>query len=454
MTRFDNTTSERVVTGTGGSPGDSVGRSHIGAQPPSTCQHEDPAPEAGGATLAPHRAPGGTRNPIIVLLRLPVELSLRVLAWVLPAARNVQPKRVCRILVYSYTSLGDFIMFTPALIRLRETFPGARITLQEGRPYGARHVLEGTNVFDDTVWFPTSGSILTRLKFILRMRRRRYDLVLSAFDNSRNRTLAMETFLSGARYRVGHVGGGGFVNKLGFVFNVRVPIEAGRHDVDLKCDLVEALGIAVADRRLRLFVDGASKAAAERLLAERGVGQEFVCVIPGAANHRATEKRWAPDKFAHLVARIGCELQLEVVILGDGNEVAIGETIHQVAGSKVHMLAGKTSIKEAAAIIHKARLLVCNDSGLMHVGVAMGTPLVAVFGPTDYRRTGPRGENYVMVRRCLLCTSRIYFRGEEGALDCCHTVSIDSITVDEVFAAVKSQLSKSSPVMSSVATEE
>ena len=347
-----------------------------------------------------------------------------------------------RILVYSYTGLGNFIQFTPALKRLREALPLAHITLQEGAPWGAEQVLSESSIFDEIVWFPFSRSKVEKLRFIIATRRKRYHLIISAFDNSRNRFLALETLLSGAKYRLGHVFGDGYDNRFGFVFNIKVPVREGRHEIDLKCDLVGALAISVTDRRPWLFVDAASRESAACLLAEHKIGKDFVCIQPGAANGLMTAKRWDDQRFVDLINRIVRKLGVDVVLLGDKNEVGLCASLQGHRHSRVHLLAGKTTIKEVAAVIQKARLLICNDSGLMHVATAVGTPLVAIYGPTDYRRTAPRGEHCMVVRRPIECSPCILFRGEQTALNCSHKNCIRSVSVDDVFQAVCTLLAR------------
>ena len=350
-------------------------------------------------------------------------------------------EQVKRILVYAYTGLGNFIMFTPALKQLRLAFPQAHITLQAGYDWRAEEVVRDSDIIDEVTWFrPASGSFQL-LKWISKTRKKKYDLIISSFDSS----LPIHTCLSGARYRVGHVSGGSYRNSLGFVYNIKVPVQEGRHEIDLKCDLLAAIGEEVIDRAPFFFIGDSSQESAARILERHGIaGRDYICIQPGAANMMLTAKRWDIVKFAILINKIINEAGVDVVLLGDKNEIEMGDIFsgNVEQKQKVHSLFGETTVKEAAAIIQKSKLMVSNDSGLMHVAVAVGTPLVAIYGPTDYRRTAPCSENTVVIRHEMPCSPCIRFSGEKRALECEHKSCIGDITVDEVFKAVIDKLNE------------
>ncbi|MFC2001678.1 glycosyltransferase family 9 protein [Chloroflexota bacterium] len=345
-----------------------------------------------------------------------------------------------KILVYGYTGLGNFILFTPALKKLREVFPQAHITLQVGLDWGCEEAVRGSNLFDEIVWFSPSSGWRDRLKWYLKMRREGYDLIVTSFGGS---SFPMQTCLSGARYRLGHVSGGEYRSYFDFIHNIKVPIQEGRHEIDLKCDLLVALGEQVTDRSLLLFIDEASRVSAMRLLESYGLSRkDYICLQPGAANMLPTAKKWSAEKFAALIKKIIEEINIDVVLLGDRNEMEVGRIFEDIVSDnkKVHILFGKTAVKEAAAIIQNSKLLICNDSGLMHVASAVGTPLVAIYGPTDYTRTAPRNDNNTIIRHEMECSPCIRFQGEKTALDCTHRSCINSITVEEVFNVIRTKL--------------
>jgi heptosyltransferase-2 len=101
--------------------------------------------------------------------------------------------------------------------------------------------------------------------------------------------------------------------------------------------------------------------------------------------------------------------------------------------SKITLAAGQTSVKEVAALIERCCSLICNDSGLMHIAVAVGTPVVAIYGPTDIRRTRPWGEANTIIRHDMPCSPCFKLEGEAQLRSCPHHDCLMTITPDEVF---------------------
>ena len=113
----------------------------------------------------------------------------------------------------------------------------------------------------------------------------------------------------------------------------------------------------------------------------------------------------------------------------------IREMIQGVKG-RVSLVAGKTSVKQAAALIEQCDLLVCNDSGLMHVAVAVGTPVTAIYGQTDFRRTAPLGNQHTVIRHELPCSPCFKLEGDDQVHACPHHDCLMTITPAEVLSAI------------------
>src|SRR5204862_179683 len=103
---------------------------------------------------------------------------------------------------------------------------------------------------------------------------------------------------------------------------------------------------------------------------------------------------------------------------------------------RISLAAGRTSVKQVAALIEQCDLLVCNDSGLMHMAQAVRTPVVAIYGPTDIRRTAPLGEHNVVIRHELPCSPCFKLEGEDLVHACPHHDCLMTITPAEVFSAI------------------
>ena len=112
------------------------------------------------------------------------------------------------------------------------------------------------------------------------------------------------------------------------------------------------------------------------------------------------------------------------------------EELGQGLGPRVRVAAGKTTIKQVAALIERCDMLVSNDSGLMHVAVAVGTPVVAIYGPTDINRTAPLGPQNAVIRHELPCSPCFKLESDAQVHACPHHDCLMTITPDEVYQII------------------
>jgi heptosyltransferase-2 len=164
----------------------------------------------------------------------------------------------------------------------------------------------------------------------------------------------------------------------------------GIHQVEYYQHLTRELGFPSGPGEPRLDVASEIRAAAARTLEQAGWDglAPLVVLAPGAAHGGA--KRWAPESFAALARELASDGVLPVLV-GSTMDARTGCAVESAAGgSSVVNLIGRTDLPTLAGVLASARALVANDSGAMHLGAAIGTPVTALFGPTDERVTGPR----------------------------------------------------------------
>jgi len=181
----------------------------------------------------------------------------------------------------------------------------------------------------------------------------------------------------------------------------------------------------------RLKLQDSEKEKAKEQLGALGIdrGRPIVGMVPGAVY--GTAKRWPPERFAALAERLSEEREAHVLLFGAASEKDVAERIERRAPkAALSNLAGKTRLRDLAALMAACRVLVTNDTGGMHVAAAVGTPVVAIFGSTNPMTTSPVGDEHVLIRHpvdcspCLLRHCPIDHR--------CMT----AIEIDEVFEAV------------------
>ena len=166
---------------------------------------------------------------------------------------------------------------------------------------------------------------------------------------------------------------------------------AGLHQIDYYRHLVRALGFPNGPDAPQLEVSAEIRAAAAHTLKQAGWDGRtpLVALAPGAAYGGA--KRWPPESFAALARALAGD-GMRPVLIGSAADAPGGCAIESALGDStiVLNLIGKTDVPTLAGVLAAARMLVANDSGAMHLGAAVGTPVTAMFGPTDERVTGPR----------------------------------------------------------------
>jgi ADP-heptose:LPS heptosyltransferase len=281
-----------------------------------------------------------------------------------------------RVAVVRALQLGDLLCAVPAFRALRAALPGAEIVLV-GLPWAETFVRRYAHYLDDFRELPGWPGLperpvqLDRLPaFLAAMQAERFDLALQ-MHGSGGLTNPL-TVLLGARLNAGFfVPGQLCPDPERFLPYPETVPEVWRH-----LRLLDFLGVSPQGEGLDFPLRPADGAA---LRALDGAGDlppgEYVCVHAGA---RAAERRWPPERFA-AVADALAERGLRVVLTGSRDETALTRAVAGAMRAEALDLAGRTDLGALAALLHGARLLVCNDTGVSHLAAALRVPSVVVF---------------------------------------------------------------------------
>lgn len=290
------------------------------------------------------------------------------------------------ILIVKLSSLGDLVHVTPVLRALRATAPATRIHLAvEGRfaaLFRADPHLDGI--------IEASSAVQGLLPRVLDARRAlsrqvspRFDVALDFQGRWRS---ALWVYMSGARIRVGR----GDVRP---GWHAAVRPDMSRHAVEVCAEVAAALGIHVKDLEPRIYHSARADRELQEILDIARVPPDGFVVINPYSRWRS--KEW--PYYAELLRRLASERELHLVLSG-GRDRAIDarRLLTRIAGKRVVSLVGRLTLDQAICLYRRARLMVTGDSGPMHVAAALGTPVIALFGPTLPEQTGPWG-NYCRV---------------------------------------------------------
>ena len=211
-----------------------------------------------------------------------------------------------------------------------------------------------------------------------------------------------------------------------------------RHQLRDYDPLLRSRGIEPDTASPRLPIPAEAKAAARETIARAGLSsgvERLILLAPGAAF--SWTKRWPPERFGALAAELLARELAIAIAIGPGEE-ELARTVSAAAGVPLPMLGSDLDPVGLAALAASSRLVVANDSGAMHLAAAVGTPVVALFGPTDPGRTGPVGSPSIVLDRYVFC-SPCYLKECPYAHEC-----MTGITVERVLGAVEKLLAVTS----------
>ncbi len=343
------------------------------------------------------------------------------------------------ILIVKLSAIGDVIHTLPSLAALRRLYPAAYITwvVEEA----AADLLLGHPHLDEVIisrrksWMKNfrPGQILATLRevrsFIRQLRSRRYDLVIDFHGLLKS---SVVVFLSGGKRKLGY---DSWQELSGLFLNEKIPEDMNKHAVDRYLDFPRYLGAEIHDAEFILPLTDDTNACAKQLLEQHHLSEKnYIAVNPIAYWET---KLWDNAKFANLADQIKEGLKLDVIFTGNNGRDA-ADILSRMKGKGIN-LGGKTSLPVLAEIYKSARAVITTDSGPMHLAAAVGTPVVALFGPTDPARTGPYGKGHTVIRANLACSPCLLKK-------CPTRECMTAITPEQVLAAVARIVSQKSNV--------
>jgi heptosyltransferase-2 len=342
-----------------------------------------------------------------------------------------------RILVRGPNWLGDAVMCEPALRGLRKLFPDAQIALLV-KPAVA-DLFAGHPALTRVLTYDTEGrhaGLSGKWALAGQLRRQGFDLAV-LFQNAFE--AAFLTFLAGVPRRYGYATDG---RSLLLSDPVAAPDRRTLvHQVRYYWDLLKPLGLTGDPPTPELFVFPEEEQAMAGRFAQGGLGATDVIVGINPGSTYGGAKRWLPERFAEATERLSRtiresrEQQVSVVIFGAKGEERLGHEIAARLTSRSLVLSGATTIRELMAAVKRCAMLLTNDTGPMHIASAFQVPVVAIFGPTDWRTTSPFGSPHAIVRQPVDCAPCLL---RECPID--HRC-MTRVSVDQVYEAATKQLS-------------
>lgn len=312
--------------------------------------------------------------------------------------KKIRKSAIKRILVITLSNVGDVVLTTPAIARLRENFPDAHIAVLVGpRAYP---LLEHSATVNEVIRYDKRTSLGRKLGLMGALRARGFDLVVDF-----KQTL-IPVFLGASRRTR--------------LFRLPQSYTVSMREKFLH--LLDSWDLEAKPHNTFNFFSAADADEVRRRLEKEGISVNDRLAVVGAGS-RSEVKRWPAERFCDVCETLAKKAGIRVILVGDEAERTVLDMLSAKCRERLINWAGRTTLRELAALVASSSLVVANDSAVMHLANELGIPCVAIFGPTNERKYGGRGPKSVIVRRSLACTPCELAQCREGIRSCLDELS-------------------------------
>ncbi len=336
-----------------------------------------------------------------------------------------------RILIVRADRIGDVVLSTPVIKALRDEYPNAYIAMMVS-PY-TREIVEGNPYLDEVIIYDKDvrhKSWFNSLRFACALRKKRFDLSLILHPQNRSHLVS---FFAGIPRRIG------YNRKLGFLLTDRIRHTKHRgekHELEYNLDLIRVLGIEPKDKNLFIPIKEDVENWVDVLYNKEGLisSDKILAIHPGAS---CPSKIWPQERFAPVADRLVEKYGFKVIVVGGLQDLLLAQNLIQRMLYPVINLAGKTSLSQLSCILKRCRLFIANDSGPVHIAVAVGAPVISIFGRNQKglspKRWGPLGPRDKVLHKEVGCIECLAHNCKKE-FACLKAISIEDVieAADEV----------------------
>jgi lipopolysaccharide heptosyltransferase II len=345
-----------------------------------------------------------------------------------------------KILLICLSGAGDILMTTPAISEIRRLFPKAQIDYLVMQGKITKDLLKNNENLNKVIYFNfMKEGVRKSLKFVSKLRKEKYDLSVTLYPQARYH-YSLVSYLIGAKKRIGFSYSSRKMDFNWIFFNKVLKEDFSKHVVENNLKVVEFLGGRTREVKLSNPVNRESKEFAKSYFQKNKIKKAVVIHAGAGATKNFHLKKWPKQKFAELAKIISKKSKSKIILVGGPEEEIQNKEIIELSGLKegkdIFIL--NSDILECAAIIEKAGLIVSNDTVISHLAAAVGSYVVALFGPTSWENTGPYTK-----KRTIFCKRpkdmKPYVHGKKG-LTKEQAKTMNLINVEEVCDSMENLL--------------
>lgn len=355
---------------------------------------------------------------------------------------DLEIKDIHRILLIRLRKIGDVLLMVPAIRAIRQKFPEAFIAALVNA--GTESMLSGNPLLDEILIFdpqwkklPFKERIKKEWELFRKVRQRRFDLAINFTEGDRGAFLCLA---SGARLKVGVLRRDSSLWWKKIVFDKLIDLgSVKKHVVEQLLEIPRSLGIEIQDKKLEIFYDVEDEIKIKQLLKKAGVKEQDILIHIHPSSHWLF-KCWRDEGMAEVIDALQERNGWRVVLTSgpDPRELQKVKNIINLCRISPVNLAGQLTLKQMAALSQRCQLFVGVDTAPMHIAAAVGTPVVALFGPSGEKSWGPWGEGHTVIKKDMPCRPC----GKDGCGGSKKSRCLEEITAAEVLEAAWSTLGR------------
>lgn len=337
--------------------------------------------------------------------------------------------RFHRVLLTRLRFIGDVILTTPIIRSIRDALPDAYIAFLGELP--GVTLLEHNPYLNEVISYDPNSSIVKQILIYPRLHERGFDLAIDLFSNPRS---ALLTYATGARVRVG----AGKRHRSRLYTHPVVDDGTPKSAIDFHAQYLRVVGIPLSTRKAEIFLSEDERREARIYLQWQGIDfdRPIVGLHPGAS---WPAKMWHKERYAELADVLIAKLGAQVVITRGPRERRLAEEISAHCVGSVKLL-DVLPLRQLAAVLSLLHVYVANDSGPMHMAVAVGTRTIGIFGPGEENVWFPYGpeEGHIALRKdvwCHPCHLNVCDKEDDGYMKC-----MKLLDTKEVLDAVRERI--------------
>ncbi len=356
-----------------------------------------------------------------------------LLAFFLKSRKRLPIENIQNILFIKLAAIGDAILLIPTLRTLKHKFPNSKITFVCS-PINYS-ILKKIPYIDEIISVDIHSYLkhpFLFFKFLKQIRKKKYEVVIDA--EQWPRISVMMFALTKYDYAIGFSTEGQYRH---FLFNAVITHTRDRHELEDFLALLEPLGINITeeDKKLEYFLNDKDFKFAEEFWSNHGFeNRTVICLHPGCGEN-GLPREWPVKNYIALGKRlIKYDKNIIILITGAKFEKIRCDEIAEGIGENIVNTAGQYEIDNVVALVKKVKLIVCSNTGMLHIASCVGTKTLGLHGPTNPVKWGSYNKNSVLIQSDKFCSPCLYLGHDYG---CQEPTCMNHISVDDVFINIR-----------------